>query len=528
LSAVTSPERLDNPRWWRIAVFGVGAIALVTGIAIIDALPVGVFHDDAMYVVLARSLATGHGYRYLNLPGAPVATQHPPGYPALLALVSWFAPPFPANLIVFKALNAVIGAASAVLVTLFARARAIDPAPAIALGVACGVSIPMLVLSSMVLSEPLFFLIVIALLTATERLVEREREWWRPIAIGIGIGASALVRLNGIALLPATLLVLGVRRRWRDAGLVTLATVVTMLPWQLLIATHTGVLPAPLRGDYESASSWWLSGLHTGGIHTLVATVRMTVTESIGMFAIVFSPLRGGLSHSITLTALAVLIVAAVATLRSRIPVTLIFLVGYLAIVAIWPYAPSRFLWAIWPLFLLLVTAAANWAWRSGDAREPRAAMRIALLAAFAWVAAGYATYETHGVRGRWWSSVSRSNAGRIAAEVTWVNSHTPAGALVAAEDEGAVFLYTGRRAVPVRSVTPDIYLRDIPAAEVARDGLRPILGAYPVDVVIAGSRATAAEADVLVTSTPALLDPGVDVEGGVVYRVKPRGDVPR
>ena len=101
-------------------MLSVGALALVTGIAIVDALPVGVFHDDAMYVVLARSLASGHGYRYLNLPGAPAATQHPPGYPALLALVSWFAPAFPANLVAFKTLNAVIASASAVLVTLFA------------------------------------------------------------------------------------------------------------------------------------------------------------------------------------------------------------------------------------------------------------------------------------------------------------------------------------------------------------------------------------------------------------------------
>src|SRR5262245_33726270 len=129
---MTSSARSDNPRWWWHSVAGVGALALIAGIAIVDALPVGVFHDDAMYVILARSIASGQGYRYLNLPGAPWATQHPPGYPALLALVSWFAPAFPGNLVAFKVLNAILSAAGAVLVTMFARARALDHGWAIA------------------------------------------------------------------------------------------------------------------------------------------------------------------------------------------------------------------------------------------------------------------------------------------------------------------------------------------------------------------------------------------------------------
>jgi hypothetical protein len=532
---MTIAEQPNNPRWWWPAVVGVSALALIAGIAIVDSLPVGVFHDDAMYVILARSLASGQGYRYLNLPDAPWATQHPPGYPALLALVSWFAPAFPGNLVAFKVLNAVLGAASAVLVTMFARARALDPAWAIALGVVSAVSIPMLLLSSMVLSEPLFFLVVIALLVASEQFAERENDekhehgWWRPIAIGAGIGGCALVRLNGIALLPAMILVLGFKRRWRDAAMVTLATLVTMLPWQLLIATHTGVLPGPLRGDYESASSWLMRGVHLRGADMLISTVRTIVPEAIGMFAVLFSPMRGQLAHAVTLVAIAALIAAAVIALRSRVPVTLLFLAGYLAIVAIWPFAPSRFLWAIWPMFLLLFAAGANRAWRRIGELRRASLVPVAVLASFAWVVVGYSAYELRGLRGHWWSSVSRSNAGRIAAEVTWVGANTSASELVSSEDEGAVFLYTGRRAVPSGSLAPDAYLRDVPAAERVRDGLAPILAAYPVNVVVAGSRRTAEAADLLVSSTPALLQRGVDFPGGVAYRVSARdGSTPR
>jgi hypothetical protein len=210
-------------------------------------------------------------------------------------------------------------------------------------------------------------------------------------------------------------------------------------------------------------------------------------------------------------------------------PATLLFLGGYLTIVVIWPFAPSRFLWAIWPLFLLLFAAGASWAWQRTGSREGRSiAGPVALLAAFAWVAVGYSMYEVRGLRGQWWGSVARSNAGRIASAVTWVQGNTSVGDLVASEDEGAVFLYTGRRTVPEGSLAPDAYLRDIPAVERARDGLEPILATYPVSVVVAGSRTTAEVADLLVASTPPLLERGVDFPGGVAYRVTARGGATR
>ena len=65
-----------------------GVIVLLVGLAAIDSLPVGVFYDDGMYVVLAKSIATGHGLHWLNVPGAPPATHFPPGYPLLLASAS--------------------------------------------------------------------------------------------------------------------------------------------------------------------------------------------------------------------------------------------------------------------------------------------------------------------------------------------------------------------------------------------------------------------------------------------------------
>ena len=103
---LVSPCRSDVTLRWIGALASVGAVGLVVGLAVTTRSHVGVFHDDAMYVILARSLATGQGFRYLNLPGAPIASHFPPGYPAVLSLIWRVAPRFPANLGALKAFNA--------------------------------------------------------------------------------------------------------------------------------------------------------------------------------------------------------------------------------------------------------------------------------------------------------------------------------------------------------------------------------------------------------------------------------------
>ena len=52
-----------------------------------DAPHLGLFHDDSLFWVTARSLAGGGGYRIQSLPGEPYQTKYPPLYPLLLAAV---------------------------------------------------------------------------------------------------------------------------------------------------------------------------------------------------------------------------------------------------------------------------------------------------------------------------------------------------------------------------------------------------------------------------------------------------------
>ena len=96
-----------------LAPFVLGALALAVALATVTPWPVGVYQDDAIYVVLAKALASGDGFRMINMPGAPHATHFPPAYPLLLAALWKLYPSFPDNIVLFKFANTLFLAATA-------------------------------------------------------------------------------------------------------------------------------------------------------------------------------------------------------------------------------------------------------------------------------------------------------------------------------------------------------------------------------------------------------------------------------
>lgn len=511
MSGVSAPA----VRSWRVFVLLVGAVATAAGLAVVDGRPVGVVHDDAMYVILARSLATGQGYHFLNVPGSPAATHFPPGYPALLAVVSWLAPDFPANVVVFKGVNALFLGAAAVLVTILAR-RIVSERWALALGLASALSVPLLTLGSMVLSEPLFLAVVIAVLVRLESFAEQPARPLDAVLLGVAIAACTLVRAHGIMLVPAAAVVLLLRNRRRDAAILSVAAVLCLAPWQLWSARHSGVLPAPLLGNYDSYTGWWLRGVRDMGPMMIPHTIAKTTAEVLEMLGVLFAPVRGSATRAITVVVLFAFSVAGAVSSRRRLPTTVLFLVGYAAIVAVWPFAPTRFVWGVWPLLLLLIAVGAHWAMSSARPRPIRLAASLAL----AWITIGYGAYELRAARGAWWSSIARANTQRIVPLVRWTSTHTRPGEIVASDDEGAVYLYTGRQALPVFSFTTAHYLRSRTPTEEARDGLAPILRAYPVTTVIAGTEKTLDVARRLTLLPPPRLALREEFAGGVAFTV--------
>jgi hypothetical protein len=499
----------------------VGALGLVIGIAIIDRYHVGVFHDDAMYVILARSIATGQGFRYLNLPGVPVASHFPPGYPAVLSLLWRVAPDFPANLVAFKALNAVCLAAGAMLIAQLVRERLQSERWGIVAGILTTISVPFLVLVTMVLSEPLFLVTLVSALILAERLVSGASSLRLAVSIGLLVGITTLVRTHGIALLPAIALPLLARRRWADAATFAACALIVLVPWQLWTSAHAGVLPAPIAGNYGSYLSWWMRGFSAMGPSMITETLRRTVADSLAMLAALFAPIRGTVSHTISLIALGLGFTVGVIALRRRAPVTLLFLAGYAVLILLWPFPPSRFVWGLWPLLLFVLLAAGQMVSVRSVAKPTL--LRVVTVVALLWVGVGYAAYEQRAARGRWWASISRAADGRVSPAIAWTLANTAPTDIVASDDEGAVFLYTGRQAVPVASFTTAHYLSVRSAIVEANEGLVPLLSIYPLRAVLVGSPRTFDAAQYLATRPVPLLALRDQFAGGAAFTVLTR-----
>ncbi|MEO0216723.1 MAG: glycosyltransferase family 39 protein, partial [candidate division WOR-3 bacterium] len=70
--------------------------------------------DNAVYVILAKSIISGKGYRNIERPEEPLHTQYPPGFPLLLSI---FILVFGENIIILKFLILLIGSGALFFMT---------------------------------------------------------------------------------------------------------------------------------------------------------------------------------------------------------------------------------------------------------------------------------------------------------------------------------------------------------------------------------------------------------------------------
>ncbi|HXT15915.1 MAG TPA: hypothetical protein VN706_09835 [Gemmatimonadaceae bacterium] len=512
--ALTGERLADRVADWPVLLpVLTGALVLLVGVFAMDGVPVGAVHDDAMYVLLAKALATGHGYRWINVPGAPAATHFPPGYPALLALVWRLVPSFPENVIAFKFVNALLLALAAATLTHFARRRLnFSARAACAVVLAGALAVPTLVLSTVVMSEMFFLALLIPALWLAERVVDDDSSTRDAVVVGLLAGMLMLVRSHGVAFVVGLGAVLAWRSRWRTLAIVAATSLATVLPWQLWVRAHRGGVPVAMRGDYESYAGWLSAGAHDGWFALAARTVAGTSRE---LFAMIAGVSAAGLPAIALRVAVATVVVVAFAfglwRLRRSSPVLVAFIAAYLSIVLLWPFTPARFVWGVWPLIVLVVACAARDAWSL-----PRA--RLGVASAGIIVLAGYATYNVRGYRGRWWSAIPRQTAGLVGPSLMWVQAYTKPSDVVSSNAEATIYLYTGRAAVPATSFSVADYFTPATARS-AEAALRSILVAYPVGVVaIVANDSLEAAARAMAAAAPPVLAKRDSVPHGLIY----------
>lgn len=409
---------------------------------------VGVFYDDGIYLALARSLAEGHGYRLLYLPGQPGAVHYPFLYPLFLAGLWKLAPSFPGNVALFKAANAFLLGLFAALLVLYLRRRLGGRTWAWAALVAASATVlPLVIMGTVLFSEPLFLVLLVAacwVADAARDAPSRRRTFALAVLAGLLAGAAALTRSLGIAVVVAVPLSLLLARRPRAAALAALGAVACLMPWWLWVAHHHAELDPALVANYGTYADL----LAQAGWASLSPASLADLARPLGVVALAL--LHGWLRFAVGVPALAILGAGFVPLLR-RAPALGWALLGYLAVIVPWPVRPDRFLWAVFPVLAVVFALGAARAWRSLGRFRPAAARagRWAVAATVAAVVLGYGYYQVRGFRRGDATRLQNTISAGFVPALPFLRDSTPPDAVIAAEDEAHIWLYAGRRAVP-------------------------------------------------------------------------------
>ncbi len=498
-------------RDWLVPFIAVVCTLIVAGSAA-HPYPIGVFHDDGVYALLGRSIARGHGFVHDHLPGSPAAIHYPPLYPLLLAVVWRLRPDFPANTPALMLMNVLlIGIGAGGCAWYLQRWLHWRPWLAVITAVAVCATLPMLTFASALLAEPLCLALLWPALVLSERASTGGAGTRRLMLAGALVGVVMLVRTQMLALALALWIVLALRWRWRDTAVCAGATLAILLPWMLWSAGAAPRVSTPLAGAYGSYLGWYVIGLREGGVPFVLSTVLENSRESWLLLRDRVATGPGWLTALAAGMAL-LLLARGLWVARRSSPVLALFVPLYLGITVLWPYAPWRFVWGVWPVLLVVAVLGVPM-----ESREPAITSHLWRLAAVLPLLLMVLTEFTAWRQHAWRAPAARARAS-IAPLIAWVRANTPPDAVVLAEAEPLVSLFTGRRAAPPTTFTALEYRRARAPADEVHALSSMIAAVHPGYLVTISPAVQSAAASIIASHGPLSLIAAGD--GLSAYRV--------
>lgn len=483
------PPDVSVPDRWMYWSLGIGLFLL--GVLVWTPYPAGVWHDDGVYVLLGRALALGGGLEYTGVAGAPPAAKFPPLYPLTLAGLWGLFSEVGRVTVAADLLNLTfLAAAGAFFARLLHRHLGASLLWAVGLTGLAWLPLALWRTALVPFSEPLFLLFLVLAVTAACRVEERPGD---RLALALFVAATLVavhVRTIGVVLVAAGAGALLLQGRRREAGAAVAAVGAGILPWTLWSVRAGGQIPEPLRDVLGPYGPWlleqvrahptaYLDVLHQQArdlVHR-TATVLVPGPPALEPW---FDVLRWG--------ALVVLVPALVLgfdRLWKRSRTAVLLLVGYLAVVWLWPFRDDRLLAPVAPFLILAVAEGFRWSGegsalpvgkkeeagrtgapgpggeKGGEEGAPGRLTRIWRRVGLGW-AGLFAGVSLWGMAAGWPGAGYEIRSGMMARTVRVVDDAAPRDAVVGAPELWAgLHLYTGRtvspsaRFLPVRPDAP-------------------------------------------------------------------------
>lgn len=434
-----------------LIVFPLLALAVVYGAAWL-APAVSLFHDDGIYLVTAKALAEGKGYRIASLPEEIPQTKFPFLFPAVLS-VAWRAmPDFPRNAPLLKALPLAFALAWFVLSFRLIRRLGGTRLQALWITLLSAASPLVIFCSTSLMSETLFAALLAGALLAAAGVEQgdsdgraRSRNAW---IAGLLAALAFLTRTVGIAALAGIPCGFALGRRFGAAARFLAAALPVAALWPLWVRAQTVAAPAQAFYSLENYASWNIIFNYTPG-------EKFRIFYSNALKALAAPGVLVGLPPSVWI-ALAVLILGAVFLRKLARPGAIeLTVAAYLAVICCWTWPPPRFLAVLLPLILWFL-------WSAAQAMAASRPARIAAVAAAGLISCAALAVDLRSLAGTLRlghfpiNGIATDDWREMDKAFAWLRDNAPADAVVLANLDPAVYLYTGRKAS--RSVVASAY----------------------------------------------------------------------
>lgn len=452
---------------------------------------VGLFHDDGVYVTVAKSVSEGEGYRIISLPNSPPQTKYPFLYSYILSWIWSLNPSFPANVVLLKSLNVVLLFFIVLLAYCFYRKNEDDAgADALVYAFLVGANPGVFSFTDFAVSDLLFVLVV--LLTCS-LYGKNDSAWfhrWKAALLALLGAAAVLTRSAGLPLAVAGLIHFLWTRRFRELAIYGATLALATLPWAAWRMGHevhvpqSSLLAYYLEYDVHNTAFYLLWAHPVKGGEMLWANLRYLFDSLDVLWLLpVFPELR------LRVLVLTLLAVGIYTSIRKHSVFLISFFFLYLLLILGWPFGPIRYALPLVPLLLLFVFRGIHTledtVRRSRLQPDklplgvlPRVPVYLMVCLNIAWLLSTVQPSNDRWVRGAYGQRLNYSWSGFLET-FEWIRNNTRKGDLLATAYDPMYYLYTGRRAIIPAFHKPETYFYPYQAARPNVGSVEEIKGEF-------------------------------------------------